>query len=168
MEYFFVENEQCCDAKIIKFLLDNSLNYQQGIQSGIIFKQDNKIISSGFIADHLLCDVAIDASYRHQGLLSQLMTLLLQQAIKLNKDPVYLMTKKNNEKSFNHCGLYTIINDDICLMSNDKYFLNKENINNLLEDKWIWPNYFCDSEKQYKEYKLKMKNKLMEVKNGNC
>ena len=160
MQYQYIEHEDN-DLELKSFLLKNDLCMQKEYEWGYKVFDSNQLVACGFVQGHLLMMVAISKEYRHQGILQKLMLKLFETCMQKNIDPIYLFTKREHISSFKACGLFTIIDDEVSMMSNDKNILDKQNIKEyLVQEKWPYSYYFCKNTKEYKEYKNKIQEKL--------
>lgn len=160
MQYKYIEHQEE-DLELEKFLKRNSLCLQKEYEWGYKVYDKQKLVACGFVQNHLLMMIAIDEEYRHQGLLQNLMGKLLETCIQKQIDPIYLFTRKEHEKTFKSCGLFTIIKDDVVLMSNDLDMFNNQKIREcLINEKWPYSYYFCKDKKEYEEYKKKIQEKI--------
>ena len=164
MEYEYVEHKQN-DEELKIFLMQNHLHIQKEYEWGYKVYENKQLVACGFVQNHLLEMFAIDERYRHQGILQNLLQRILETCIEKEIDPVYLFTKKEHISSFLSCGLFLIIQDDICMMSNDLNILRKKEIREkLLSEKWPYSYYFCKDLKEFEVYKTKIKEC---IRNGN-
>ncbi len=160
MQYKYIEHQDE-DLELEGFLERNGLCLQKEYEWGYKVYEEQKLVACGFVRNHLLMMIAIDEEYRHQGLLQNLMSKLLETSIQKQIDPIYLFTRKEHEKTFKSCGLFTIIKDDVVLMSNDLEMLNNQKIREyLINEKWPYSYYFCKDKKEYEEYKKKIQEKI--------
>lgn len=108
--------------KLKAFLQEQDLTYDVGITGTVLLTDEmGNICAAGSLERNILKCIAVDASYRGEGLLSTLMTALLSQAFLAGNPHLFLFTKPDNAQLFAPFGFYAISKTDkMLLMENQK------------------------------------------------
>ncbi len=106
--------------KIKDFLERMALDYSSDVELFVIAEENSEIVACGGIAGRVLKNIAIDDSFRGEGVALSLMSELLKVAYEQGRDELFLFTKPLYEEIFESCGFKVIeyASNKVVLMEN--------------------------------------------------
>lgn len=105
--------------KLIDFLKQAGLDYDDQIEYTINLVDDGEIVATGSIYQNVLKCIAVDEKYQGMGLSAKIVTSLMNRAVEKDQTHLFLFTKPTNEQMFSELGFYKIIaTNDVLLMEN--------------------------------------------------
>ena len=107
-------------AEMVGFLNENGIRYESdALYSVVLRDQSGKIVAAGSLCNRILKYIAVDDMYRGEGILSQIMTWLMEKAVEFSCRKLFLYTKPGNLNIFEAYGFYEIIaTDEMLFMEN--------------------------------------------------
>ncbi len=103
------------------FLIDNALDYEEGIEFSVILMDNDQILATGSRQRNVLKCIAVSPSHQGGGLAARIITELVKQAMSENINHLFLYTSPWNRSLFSELGFYPITaTDDALLMENRK------------------------------------------------
>ena len=108
--------------KIKEFLLNEQLDYDEGIEFTVNLKSSNgEIAATGSLEGNVLKCIAVSDVYQGEGLAAKIVTALVSEGISRGQSHLFLFTKTENINIFNDLGFYLIAKThDVSLMENHK------------------------------------------------
>ncbi|MGX2986192.1 [citrate (pro-3S)-lyase] ligase [Ursidibacter sp. B-7004-1] len=116
-------------SEIKQFLHKNELTFDEQILSFILaYNENDELIACGGIAPRIIKCVAIDESYRGEGIALKLATELIHLAYELSYPDLFIYTKPEYENVFKVCGFHTLVTayPHMVLLENSTTRLKKE------------------------------------------
>ena len=108
-------------AKLKAFLAAQQLEHDNGVTYTTLLTDDaGAICATGSLEGNVLKCIAIDETYRGEGLLSNIMTALISHAFLLGNKHLFLFTKPENAYLFFPYGFYSISKTDKMLLMENK------------------------------------------------
>lgn len=113
--------------KLIEFLKNQELDYENDIEYSVALLDHHEIVASGSYAGKILKCIAVKNDYKHMGLSSKIISMLVSSQYSRGIDHLFLFTKHHNEWMFSELGFYKIAasNSGIILLENKKNGLKK-------------------------------------------
>lgn len=108
--------------KLIEFLLEEDLTYDEGIEFTVnLCDSRGNIAATGSLEGNVLKCVAVSDLYQGEGLSTRIVTALISQGATKNYSHLFLFTKPGNIDIFNDLGFYVIAKtNNVALMENKK------------------------------------------------
>jgi [citrate (pro-3S)-lyase] ligase len=108
-------------CQTMKFLHECGLDYENDIEFTVDVVKNDEIVATGSRQRNVLKCIAVSPKYRGTGLLSDIMTNLVGNAIHENITHLFLYTGPKNQDVFASLGFYPVARtDDVILMENVK------------------------------------------------
>lgn len=105
--------------KLVAFLKEQDLTYDEGITYSVTIEDQGKIIASGSCQGNILKCIAVAPNYQGQNLMGNLMTMLVECLVKNGITHYFGFTKPKNKKVFSGAGLYPIAEtNEVLLLEN--------------------------------------------------
>ena len=106
----------------VGFLRENGIRYEgDALYTVVLRDRSGRVAATGSLGSRILKYIVVDDAYRGEGILSQLMTCLMEKAVELSFRKLFLYTKPGNESIFGAYGFYKIVaTDEILFMENRK------------------------------------------------
>lgn len=115
------------------FLEENGLRLDECIaQFVVVLDEHERILACGGISGNIIKCIAIKPDMRGSGIVLQLATELVNLAYELGQHELFIYTKPEYEKLFQHCGFYLIAEakPNVVLLENSRTRLAKQ------RDRW--------------------------------
>ncbi len=104
--------------RITAFLEGFGFCYEDNIELSAVLEKRGKIVGTGSISGEILKAIAIVPDLQGEGLLAKIVTLLIKEELKRNRDPIFVLTKPEEAVKFQSLGFRELISikPDISLL----------------------------------------------------
>ena len=112
--------------KLICFLHDCGLKYDDGIKYSICMTEGDRIAATGSLDGAVLKCVAVSSAFRSEGLAARIISELVAEAARRGFFHLFLFTKPENAELFDDLGFYPIAKTShVLLMENKKHGIDQ-------------------------------------------
>jgi [citrate (pro-3S)-lyase] ligase len=107
--------------KLICFLSDCGLKYDERVEYSICLMEDDNIAATGSLDGAVLKCVAVSSAFRSEGHAARIISELVKEAGRRGHFHLFLFTRPENQELFDDLGFYPIAKtDQVLLMENKK------------------------------------------------
>ena len=107
--------------KLRDFLQAAELDYDEQIEYTVnLTDGDGQIVATGSLHQNVLKCIAVSDKHQGLGLSARILTALLNHAMSLGRDHLFLFTKPKNAAMFGDLGFYKILETDTVLLMENK------------------------------------------------
>ena len=109
------------------FLLCNGLSFEDSPDYTCLIRDfDERIIGTGSLSGNVLKYIAVEKNHQGEGLLGQIITILVKHAFVCGQTHLFIFTKPQNKSIFSSFGFFPIEETmDVLLMENKKGGINE-------------------------------------------
>lgn len=107
--------------KLQRFLSSCDLEYDPAVRFSAVMMEDDEIIATGSLDGGTIKCVAVSSAHQGEDLTAKILTVLMQEAARININHLMLYTKPRNQYLFAGLGFHPVIRtSDVLLMENQR------------------------------------------------
>lgn len=107
--------------KLQRFLSSCDLEYDPAVRFSAVMMEDDEIIATGSLDGRTIKCVAVSSAHQGEDLTAKILTVLMQEAARININHLMLYTKPRNQYLFAGLGFHPVIRtSDVLLMENQR------------------------------------------------
>jgi [citrate (pro-3S)-lyase] ligase len=95
--------------RITAFLAGFGFRYEENIELSVILERSGNIVGTGSISGAVLKAIAVIPDLQGEGLLAKIVTLLLKEELKRERDPVFVLTRPEEAVKFRSLGFRELV-----------------------------------------------------------
>ncbi|MBR6525353.1 MAG: [Clostridia bacterium] len=106
--------------KLQTFLHSCELGYDAGIQYTVLFTENDEIIATGSLDGNTIKCVAVSPAHQGEDLTAQVVTQLMQEAVRRSINHLFIYTKPQNQYYFAPLGFHPLMRTADCLLMENR------------------------------------------------